>query len=429
MRKPIQKNTYVEFFMGGGATILALGLIGAAVVNGNWDEANTFTNYNYGDQWTVHNIACSIIGLALFSCIFAILAVWFGLTNPEGRCVQYVLWGASLAVFIGTIVTEILCLSYTQYGENRPNRYYLDEDEDLRKYIELYYQVTEKQGKEYKETVLKPLADFWYMKKCNMTAYGPKENWDAAFQGVSPEAYFGWCMTKSHDAMDNLNEKCNEEEVFGENCVVGSESFRGDPIPQVVDRLVVLMSAIGMLPVSSSAPGAGDKVISPLNKKAYSFTLDEDGYMMYFEGRKMEGKTVPHVILNWTGMIMDGTIMTHDPCNYMFDNSYQIAAIGHWDAEKFRKYWCKEYRRQVHDMAMRDEDGELSDLDDMKRTAMEHRAKQTVSIYALYEMNAIMLGIQVTGFVVIIVALFFDVGTQDRLLPEAEQKKEDPKKK
>lgn len=429
VRKPIQMNTYVGFFLGGGATILAVALIGAAVVNGNWDEHNTFVNYGYGDQYTVHTVVCAIIGLSLFACVFAILAIWVGLAHPEMRCTQYVLWGISLAVFIGTVISEIILLCYTKYGTGYEegfskvllNEYTYDNDENIRKYMELVTYSYEAQKNEVKY-ILDQFGQFYGAKWCNEQEWSPTLE-DGSDNPLSAEAALVNCTQENLGTKaawsNKLDEKC--QELFGvERCTEATSSssswsYRTE-VPTAVKNLVRLMSAIGMLPVNSSANG-----YSPIDDEVHEFSLSD----FMFTARSRYGRVnLPYVLLNWTGIIMDGMIMSHDPCNYMFDNSYQIAAMGHWDAEKFRNYWCKSYRSQVHEEAMWNKNGRKTKLEMHKREFLKNREELGVySIFALYEMNAIMLGLQVTGFVVIIMALLFDVGTQDRLLPEEQKTK------
>ena len=97
-----------------------------------------------------------------------------------------------------------------------------------------------------------------------------------------------------------------------------------------------------------------------------------------------------------------------NPCNYIFnlqEDEYQC--IGKWNPDNFLLYWCFLYRDTVN---INNDLSQLEYNDRFKYNAARYRNYIAVdSFYAFYELNAIFLGLNCSGFVVLLVSIFLNM--------------------
>jgi hypothetical protein len=112
-----RKSQFLEYLLGGGTSIYAVGLLGACAYNGLWDDDNYWRNYQLGRQFTIHQLAVSIIVLSIVSilCLLCALAVRF--SSPDSRNFRLVSYIVSFVVALGVIGTQGYALWMTTYGD------------------------------------------------------------------------------------------------------------------------------------------------------------------------------------------------------------------------------------------------------------------------------------------------------------------------
>ena len=77
--KQTLKETRVLFVLGSGVGVLFLGLVGAAIYNGLWDDNGKWRNRQYGLPEKLHILAVSIVVFALVGAVFLLLAAYFAI--------------------------------------------------------------------------------------------------------------------------------------------------------------------------------------------------------------------------------------------------------------------------------------------------------------------------------------------------------------
>jgi hypothetical protein len=141
--------------------------------------------------------------------------------------------------------------------------------------------------------------------------------------------------------------------------------------------------------------------------------VDLPDYLQYYSRSTVgtnynNDNSITPVVINWTKLVVDGKLKGPNPCNYDIADSAGEATIGKWTASKFKDYWCHEYTRQVIDFEKWKSADDMGQVEIVKRQASYQRNRNALgSNSAFYRHNGYFIYVQVAGFVLVAVALFF----------------------
>ena len=108
---------------------------------------------------------------------------------------------------------------------------------------------------------------------------------------------------------------------------------------------------------------------------------------------------VPSCVINFSASSLVGI----DPCNYAL---VSLGCIGEWDAEKFKNYWCYQYRQNMSIY----QDLEKFDNDNERENYLAERHRDTIAVdsyYMFFEANCLFLGLNILGFLVTMITNIF----------------------
>ena len=408
---------------------MVIGLFGAAAANGKWDDDNKWVNRQIGRQNDLHILALTIVVVALVSGVFLLLGGLVYCCAPAKHCCQIGLYTFALFLWIGCLAAEVLGLDWSKYGDGRTpitlyGLYDFHDNADFNKYVNTY-------------TVAYP------------------QTYNKLYEQFQPVLMLAFCG-KYMDPTTSEAVKAELRNVGGDNLVLNldtaSSNWGTDPQKCVgtiatltqTEQGLVLTAILTLLGLDSaernilanindaamSLADAVPKAINPILKLLYGLgqaevlvqvpeQLDWSDYLQpYAKPGTTETNRLSYVspvALNWTAMILDETLIGPDPCVYLFDNSVMLDSIGGWDAEDFKKVWCWNYRKQVYQENEWLAGGDRTWQDVYRRASTQRRDEMIYdSWWAFYMYNAIFLGVQVTGFVVTIVAGFMHMCSLDR---------------
>jgi hypothetical protein len=139
LRKSLRRYRLLQYFIGGGVSVLLVGLLGSAAYNGLWDDDNRWINHQYGRQYAIHRFAIGIVTVSIFSFLAIIGAFSIELFLPLMKCLKYGLWASGFCLAIGAISVEGAARNYTYNGEHPiPSEIDYYRDQDFRDFYDTY---------------------------------------------------------------------------------------------------------------------------------------------------------------------------------------------------------------------------------------------------------------------------------------------------
>lgn len=106
----------IVFAFGAGTCILAVSLVGTVAYNGKFGDNNKFLKYRYGRDQRIGQLAVANVSLA-FICVCALLFTIVVAVKQLPLAVNLVGWILTLLLFLGTIISQILSLTESKYGD------------------------------------------------------------------------------------------------------------------------------------------------------------------------------------------------------------------------------------------------------------------------------------------------------------------------
>ena len=415
------KNTKVTFVLGGATLLMVVALAGSTGFNGKWDDDNKFINRQYGRRGDIHKVALAIIICSLIAAVFFLLSGAAVMLSPVSRRIHIGLYITSIVIFFGAAAAEILGLVWTQYGDVRLYSVYnyYDKDDEFKKYVDTYTKMYTEQYSAFVQYAMKTFSPNMTVEFCTKTSdilpLLDQEKYKTQIAQIKL-AMGAQLWTLEFCKAETQKE---ENKEFANHVIVVMMSMMGvdanilldpeeamtmnDAVPPGVNEILHLLAATKLAPVNVTVPT----------------DIDWSNYMQPYyilQNGKYVFRTIAPVAMNWTGMILDSTLISGDPCVYLFDNTYEWGSIGRWSAEEFKKAWCWNYRKQNLDEEKWLNEKKRSEEDILKRRAKKVREEQgSDSLTAFYEVNSILLGLQVAAFVVLFIALIVHAATIKRL--------------
>ena len=434
VRESVVKNTKIVFVLGGATLLMVASLAGATGFNGKWDDDNKYLNNQYGRQRDIHNVALGIIVCSLVSAIFFLIAGATVMICPASRAAHLGLYIVAIIIFFGAAAAEILGLVWTWYGDTMIYSVYnyYDKDADFKKYVDTYTVEYPKRYGTFVQLVQQQYGPLMTETFCNNTAEILKlpgidrETYKTQIGGIELLIGAGmWTLeTCQKQAADEANKAFIDHvtSVMLANMSVDPTVLFTpqkamsitDPVPKAVNEILTLLYALNLADIHVQVPGSDSDPDSPSYIDWSNFL--QPYYQFNKDQKKYELKYISPVALNWTGMILDSTLIGSDPCIYLFDDKYEWDAIGGWSADEFKKVWCWNYRKQIVAEKEWNPDGKRSAEEIQKREAQKSRQEQgSDSLTAFYQCNSILLGLQVAAFIVVFIALCVHAATIKRL--------------
>ena len=431
--KGAAKNMLISFLLGFGSLVMVIGLFGAAAANGKWDDDNKWVNRQIGRQNDLHILALTIVVVALVSGVFLLLGGLVYCCAPAKHCCQIGLYTFAFFLWIGCLAAEVLGLDWSKYGDGRTpitlyGLYDFHDNADFNKYVNTYtvaYPQTYNKLYEQFQPVLMLAFCGKYM--------DPTTSEAVKAELADPSITGGVELVRKLDA-EASNWGTDPQKCVGTITATLTQLEQGLVLTAILTLLGLDSAEQNILAnINDAAMSLSDavpKAINPILKLLYGLgqaevlvqvpeQLDWSDYLQpYAKPGTTETNRLSYVspvALNWTAMILDETLIGPDPCVYLFDNSVMLDSIGGWDAEDFKKVWCWNYRKQVYQENEWLAGGDRTWQDVYRRTSTQRRDEMIYdSWWAFYMYNAIFLGVQVTGFVVTIVAGFMHMCSLDR---------------
>jgi hypothetical protein len=126
--------------------------------------------------------------------------------------------------------------------------------------------------------------------------------------------------------------------------------------------------------------------------------------MEYF--REMDGVWVSRRVtlcaIDWRAMFEAGKMDSGDPCSFNIKDTDANGCLGRWTASAVKDYWCELSDRNKKDA----EETGLTQDGREKRAALRERTVDTIeSLDSFYENNALLVGIEIVGFLVASIGL------------------------
>lgn len=433
VRESVVKNTKIVFVLGGATLLMVASLAGATGFNGKWDDDNKYVNNQYGRQRDIHNVALGIIVCSLVSAIFFLIAGATVMICPASRAAHLGLYIVAMIIFFGAAAAEILGLVWTWYGDTMIYSVYnyYDKDADFKKYVDTY---TEEYPERYGAFFNASLTQFQgqiveYF--CNNTERimnitniaGPNGEYTKQVTQIKLAMNMpNWatqCPTLAAQGGEEFQAFMQYATtlmlgVMGVNLDPTTAMSITDPVPKAVNQILTLLYTLNLTDIHVQVPGSDSDPNSPSYIDWSNFM--QPYYQFNTTKKEYELKYISPVALNWTGMILDSTLIGSDPCIYLFDDKYEWDAIGGWSADQFKKVWCWNYRKQIVAEKEWNPDGKRSAEEIQKREAQKSRQEQgSDSLTAFYQCNSILLGLQVAAFIVVFIALCVHAATIKRL--------------
>ena len=417
------KNTKVTFVLGGATLLMVAALAGATGFNGKWDDDNKYINRQYGRRGDIHKVALAMIICSLFAAVFFLISGAAVMLSPVSRRIHIGLYITSIVIFFGAAAAEILGLVWTQYGDVMLYSVYnyYDKDADFKKYVDTYTKMYTEQYTAFVQYAMATFSPNMTLKFCTETEkilpLLDKDTYGTQITKIEAAIKLGaWTLE-----ICKAETQKPENKEFANHVIVRMMAQMGvdaailldpteamtmeDAVPPAVNEILHLLAATKLASVNVTVPTVD---IEWSNYMQPYYALDQDG--------KYTLKHIAPVAMNWTGMILDSTLISGDPCVYQFDNSYEWGSIGGWSAEEFKKVWCWNYRKQILDEEKWLAKEKRSEEDIRKRNAKRERKERgSDSLTAFYEVNSILLGLQVAAFVLLFIALIVHTATIKRL--------------
>ena len=431
--KGAAKNMLISFLLGCGSLVMVIGLFGAAAANGKWDDDNKWVNKQMGRQNDLHILALTIVVLALVSGVFLLLGGLVYCCAPAKHCCQIGLYTFAFFLWIGCLAAEVLGLDWSKYGDGRTNwgdgtspiaSYYdFHDNADFNKYVNTYTTAYPAAYKELYDQFTQILPGVF----CQMFLA------DSSDTGKPAQALKG--VTGGDTVLNDLKGQMSQwTDPTTAPLQCAQYISQQQSTAPIVQAAALVLLGLNLTEIGNLAPEVGmsfsdavPKAINPILKLLYGLgqaevlvqvpdNLDWSDYLQpYVKPGQTDLANVSPVALNWTAMILDKTLIGSDPCVYLFDNSVMLDSIGGWDAEDFKRVWCWNYRKQVYQENEWLAGGDRTEVDVYRRASTQKRDAMIYdSWWAFYMYNALFLGMQVTGFVVTIVAGFMHMCSLDR---------------
>lgn len=432
VRESVVKNTKIVFVLGGATLLMVASLAGATGFNGKWDDDNKYLNNQYGRQRDIHNVALGIIVCSLVSAIFFLIAGATVMICPASRAAHLGLYIVAIIIFFGAAAAEILGLVWTWYGDTKIYSVYnyYDKDADFKNYVDTYTKEYPTQYQKFFTTALTQFQGKIVEYFCNNTEQimkipgidGPNNEYLNLTTQIRMDMQTDDWPTQCPQMAAQGGEEFKNFMEYARTLILGGMGVEldptkamsiTDPVPKAVNQILTLLYALKLADIHVQVPGSDSDPESPLYIDWSNF---RQPYYELNEEKKYELKYISPVALNWTGMILDSTLIGSDPCIYLFDDKYEWDAIGGWSAEEFKKVWCWNYRKQIVAENEWNPDGKRSAEEKQKREAQKSRQEQgSDSLTAFYQCNSILLGLQVAAFIVVFIALCVHAATIKRL--------------
>jgi hypothetical protein len=139
-KKLIRSEQFLGYFIGGGTCILAVGLLLACAYNGMWDDDNYWRNYQLGRRATVHNLAVTLIVLAIVALLGLIGAVALRLRYPLQRVLRLICFAIAFVLTLAIIIVQGVALTLTTYADYHVSSEYgyYDTSSEFKEYYDKY---------------------------------------------------------------------------------------------------------------------------------------------------------------------------------------------------------------------------------------------------------------------------------------------------
>lgn len=106
----------IVFVFGAGTCILSVSLIGTVAYNGKFGDNNKFLKYRYGRDQKIGQLTIANVSLAFIGLCFLLFTIAASVKQLPGAVIVtgYIL---TFLLFLGTVISQILSLTESKYGD------------------------------------------------------------------------------------------------------------------------------------------------------------------------------------------------------------------------------------------------------------------------------------------------------------------------